>query len=162
MDPTLFSWPVFATHLAAAAVAAATGVMFKPGNWYAHLQKPGWTPPNWMFPTVWTLLYLLMSVAAALAGAQEGSALALSLWSLQIALNAVWSPVFFGLHHMRAGLAVIGLLWLAVAATAWAFWLLSPLAGALMLPYLAWVAVAAALNLSVLRRNPEAAAWKLG
>ncbi len=155
-------WTLFAAYLAAAAVAAATGVMFKPGRWYANLEKPGWTPPNWMFPAVWTVLYVLMAVAAALAAAREGSAPGMALWCLQLVLNAVWSPVFFGLHHMRAGLAIICLLWLAVAATAAAFWQVMPLAGALMLPYLAWVTVAAALNRAVLARNPDAGAWKLG
>ncbi|MBE3636662.1 tryptophan-rich sensory protein TspO [Mangrovicoccus algicola] len=155
-------WTLLAAYLAPAAAAAATGILFKPGNWYAHLAKPRWTPPNWMFPTVWTLLYVLMAVAAARVASLGGAPLALALWSLQITLNAIWSPVFFGLHHMRAGLVIIALLWLAVAATLIGFWQADPLAGALMVPYLAWVSVAAALNRAVIALNPGQSAWRLG
>ncbi|MBD3765666.1 MAG: tryptophan-rich sensory protein [Rhodobacterales bacterium] len=153
---------LFFTHLAACGAAAATGAMFQPGEWYRSLDKPRWTPPDWLFPVAWAVLYLAMSAAAARVGGFEGerpgTGLALSLWSVQIALNTLWTPVFFGLRRMGAGLVVLGLLWLAVAATAGAFWQIDRIAGLMMLPYLAWVTVAGALNHAVWWRNAAARA----
>lgn len=149
MDLTLFF-----TYLAACGAAAATGAMFQPGDWYQDLKKPSWTPPRWAFPVAWTTLYLLMSAAAARVGALPGSGQALAFWALQIAFNTLWTPVFFGLRRMRSALVVMGVLWLAVAATTVSFMGLDLWAGLMLLPYLAWVTVAGALNLSVLRLNP--------
>lgn len=146
---------LFLTYFVTCAVAAATGSLFKPGDWYAGLAKPGWTPPNLAFPIIWTTLYLLMAFAAARVAMVADSGQALALWSLQIALNTLWSPVFFGLKRMGAGLVVIVALWLAVAATSWAFLQIDLLSGVVMLPYLAWISVAAALNFTVLRLNPK-------
>lgn len=147
---------LFLTHLAACGAAAATGALFQPGDWYAELKKPGWTPPRWAFPTVWTTLYLLMSLAAARIGAlnQPGVGQALGFWALQIALNTLWTPIFFGLRRMRTALVVMAFLWLAVAATMVSFFRLDVWAGLMFLPYLAWVSTAFALNFSVLRLNP--------
>lgn len=150
MDLTLFF-----THLAACAAAAATGAMFQPGEWYQALKKPTWTPPRWVFPVAWTSLYLLMSAAAARVGVLQGAGLALSLWSVQIAFNTLWTPVFFGLRRMRSAMIIMGVLWLAVAATTVAFFGLDLYAGLMMLPYVGWVTVAGALNWSVLRLNPD-------
>lgn len=153
-------YALFFTYLAACGAAAATGAMIQPGEWYRSLNKPDWTPPDWVFPVAWTFLYLTMSYAAArvaaLSGTTPGTGQALAFWSLQIALNTLWTPVFFGLKRMKAGLVVIVLLWLAVAATLVAFIRLDVLAGLLILPYLAWVSIAAALNRAVLVRNPGA------
>jgi tryptophan-rich sensory protein len=152
------NFDLFFTFLAACGAAAATGAMFQPGDWYRGLSKPGWTPPDWVFPVAWTFLYLTMSYAAArvaaLSGTVPGTGQALGLWSLQIALNTLWTPVFFGLRRMRAGLVVVGLLWLAVAATMLAFFRIDWIAGALLVPYLLWVTIATALNRAVLARNP--------
>jgi translocator protein len=150
-------WTLFLTYLAACGAAAATGAMFQPGVWYDGLQKPVWTPPSWVFPVAWTTLYLCMSVAAMRVALTEGAGQALALWSLQIALNTLWTPVFFGLHRMRAAMAVMLCLWLAVAATTVAFFGVDLVAGLLFLPYLLWVSIAAALNFSVWRLNPGAA-----
>lgn len=147
-------WGLFLTYLAACGAAAATGAMIQPGEWYRSLQKPAWTPPDWVFPVTWTVLYLAMSGAAARVAALDGTGQALAFWSVQIALNTLWTPVFFGLKRMRAGLVVIGLLWLAVGATCIAFWGHDRIAGLLFLPYVAWVTIAGALNWSVWRRNP--------
>lgn len=151
-------YALFFTYLAACGAAAATGAMIQPGEWYRSLSKPTWTPPDWVFPVAWTFLYLAMSYAAArvaaLSGTTPGTGQALAFWSVQIALNTLWTPVFFGLKRMKAGLVVIGLLWLAVAATLVAFLRLDLLAGLLMVPYLIWVSIAAALNRAVLMRNP--------
>ncbi len=147
---------LFFVFLATCAVAASSGVLFKPGAWYRGLDKPGWTPPNIAFPIVWSVLYLLMAIAAARVAGHPGSALALALWSLQICLNTLWSGVFFGLHRIRAAAIVIGLLWVALAATIMAFAAIDGLAAALLVPYLIWGSYAFALNLSILARNPKA------
>lgn len=153
---------LFFTYLAACGAAAATGAMFQPGAWYRSLNKPVWTPKDWMFPVAWFTLYLCMSWAAMRIAERSGTdartGQALALWSVQIALNTLWTPVFFGLRRIGAGLVIIGLLWLAVAATMVTFWQIDPVAGYLFLPYLAWVTVAAALNRSVYWRNTEIAA----
>lgn len=149
---------LFLVFLATCAVAASSGVLFKPGDWYRGLDKPSWTPPNIAFPIIWSVLYLLMAIAAARVAGHPGSALAIALWSLQICLNTLWSGVFFGLHRMRAAAIVIGLLWLALAATIIAFVVIDPLAAALLVPYLIWGSYAFALNLAILRRNPQAGA----
>ena len=148
-------WTLFFTFLAATGAAAATGAMFKPADWYAGLNKPTWFPPTWVFPVAWTTLYLLMSLAAMRVALLPGSGQAMAFWALQIALNTLWTPIFFGLHRMRAAMVVMVLLWLAVAATTWAFLWLDFWAGLMFLPYLVWVTVASALNLASIRRNPE-------
>lgn len=153
MDFTLFL-----TYLAACGAAAATGAMFQPGEWYRGLSKPSWTPPDWLFPVAWFTLYICMSAAAARVAAIPGTGQALALWSVQIAFNTLWTPVFFGLKRMGAALVVVVILWLAVAATLIAFWRVDWIAGALMAPYLLWVTVAALLNRSVMYRNPAAQA----
>ncbi|MEZ5754671.1 MAG: TspO/MBR family protein [Paracoccaceae bacterium] len=147
---------LFLTYLAACGAAAATGAMFQPGEWYRGLSKPRWTPPDWLFPVAWMVLYLSMSAAAARVAMIPGTGQALALWSVQIALNTLWTPVFFGLRRIGAGLVIIFLLWLAVAATMVAFWQVDRIAGALFLPYLAWVTVAGMLNRSVWHRNASA------
>lgn len=147
-------WMLFLTFLAASGAAAATGAMFEPGAWYRSLNKPAWTPPNWVFPVAWTILYLSMCVAAARVAPLPGSGQALAFWAAQIAFNTLWTPVFFGLYRMRAAMVVMLGLWLFVALTLVAFWRLDTVAGLLFVPYLGWVTVAGALNLAVIRLNP--------
>ncbi|WP_420325880.1 tryptophan-rich sensory protein TspO [Mameliella sp.] len=150
-------WITFLIFLAACFAAGATGGMFPPGDWYRSLDKPRWTPPDWAFPVTWTTLYLLMAFAGARVALAPDNGLALAFWALQIALNTLWTPVFFGLRRMRAGLVVLSALWLAVAACLVALWQVDAWAGLAFVPYLCWVSVAWALNLSVLRRNPDVA-----
>ncbi|WCR10306.1 tryptophan-rich sensory protein [Paracoccus stylophorae] len=144
---------IFLLFLLASAAAAATGVIFKPGAWYEGLRKPGFTPPNRLFPIAWTAIYLLSAIAAARVAGVPGSDLALALWAAQIALNTLWTPVFFGAHLMAAGMAVIAILWLVVLAMTVTFWRIDVLAGVMLLPYLAWLCVAAALNWRIWRDN---------
>jgi benzodiazapine receptor len=136
----------------------ASGGLFPPGKWYRDLQKPSWTPPNWLFPVAWSVLYLCMAGAAARVAVSADNGLALALWSLQIALNGLWTPVFFGLKRIKLGFWVLCALWVSVAATCGALWAVDGIAGALFLPYLLWVTIAGALNLAVWRLNPEEAA----
>jgi benzodiazapine receptor len=142
-------WLLFAVFLATCMAADTTGAMFEPGAWYRSLAKPRWTPPNWLFPVAWFALYICMSLAAMRIAMTPDVGLPLALWGLQIALNTLWTPIFFGLKRMGAALVVIAALWLAVAATMVAFWQADLIAGLLFLPYLAWVSVAGALNLAV-------------
>ena len=150
-------WTFFAIFLCACAAAGTTGGMFPPGQWYRDLEKPSWTPPNWLFPVAWSLLYLCMAGAAARVAILPGSSLALALWALQIALNTLWTPVFFGLQRIRAGLAVLIALWVSVAVCMLAMLQLDVIAGLLFVPYLAWVTTAGALNFQVMQLNPEKA-----
>jgi len=145
---------LFIVYFLACVPAAATGALFAPGDWYAALKKPNWVPPNWLFPVVWTILYIAMAYAAARVSAQEAGSLGLAFWAVQITLNALWTPMFFGLQRMRDALVVILGLWIAVACTMLAFFQVDTVAGLLMLPYLVWVSIAGALNYSVWRLNP--------
>ncbi|KNX42199.1 MAG: TspO/MBR family protein [Roseovarius sp.] len=150
-------WICFAIFLAACFAAGSTGGLFSPGEWYDRLKKPWWTPPNWLFPVAWTLLYVCMAAAGARVAVSPDNGIAMAFWALQIALNGLWTPVFFGLKKMRLGLIVLSGLWVSVAASVVALWQVDMIAGLLFLPYLAWVSVAGALNASVLRLNPEEA-----
>jgi len=89
-------WIVFAVYFAACCAAAATGAIFPPGEWYDDLEKPSWTPPNWLFPVAWTVLYLIIAFTAARVSMLEGAALATAFWALQLGLNAIWTPVILG------------------------------------------------------------------
>lgn len=136
--------------------AALVGSRFLPGEWYASLAKPSWTPPNGVFAPAWSLLYTLMGIAAWLAWRRAGwrtGAPALGLFLLQLALNALWSFVFFGLHRPGLAFLEIAVLWVAILATLVRFWRVTPGAGILFLPYLAWVSFAACLNFALWRMN---------
>jgi benzodiazapine receptor len=126
-------------------------------TWYASLNKPFFTPPNGLFGPVWTLLYVMMAVAAwqVWTKAAHGTdrSRALTAFFVQLALNAVWSPVFFGLHTPAIGLIVIVSLLVALAVTLVLFWRIDRIAGLLLVPYLAWVAFATALNGAVVVLN---------
>jgi tryptophan-rich sensory protein len=148
-------WSLFLTFLAACGAAAATGALFQPGAWYDSLSKPDWTPPDWVFPVTWTVLYLFMSYSAMRVALLPGSGQALALWGMQIAFNTLWTPVFFGLRRMRTGMVIIAVLWVSVALTMIAFFRLDWIAGLLFVPYLIWCTIAAALNWSVWQRNRD-------
>ncbi|MCY4305420.1 MAG: tryptophan-rich sensory protein [Aestuariivita sp.] len=150
-------WLYFVIFLTACLGAGATGGLFPPDSWYRQLNKPTWTPPDWIFPITWFVLYFCMAIAGARVAELENNGLALAFWSLQIALNGLWTPVFFGLQRIRSGLVVVGFLWLAVCSTLLALWRIDTLAGALFVPYLLWVTIAFALNAEVWRLNPKEA-----
>lgn len=133
--------------------APAVGALTLPGEWYASLNKPSWNPPSWIFGPVWTLLYLLMAVAAWRVWKREGWKLAIWLYLVQLALNAAWTPIFFGAHTLGWALAEIILLWLAITLTMRAFLRVSKVAGLMLVPYLAWVTFAAFLNFTLWRMN---------
>ena len=136
--------------------AATVGSRFMPGEWYASLAKPSWTPPSGVFAPVWSLLYLLMGLAAWLVWRREGlrgAAPALSVYLIQLCLNALWSYLFFGLHRPDLAFLDILLLWTAILATMILFLRRSRLAGLFLLPYLLWVSFASFLNFAVWQLN---------
>ena len=140
--------------------AAALGSYFTtpsiPG-WYESLNRPNWTPPNWVFGPVWSLLYLCMALAAWLVWRRlgfQGAWVPLSLFGLQLVLNVAWSVIFFGLRSPGWAFMEILSLAAAILATLVAFWVVTVWAGLLMVPYLMWVAFAAALNFAIWRMNP--------
>jgi len=140
--------------LAISFVPALIGFRFPAPEYYARLQKPSWAPPGWLFGPVWTVLYALMGIAAWLVAAKGGSSRTpLVLWGAQLGLNATWTPVFFGLRAPGLALVNIVLLWLALVGTVLAFFSRRPLSGVLLIPYLAWVSFATALNFEIWRRN---------
>ena len=127
-------------------------------TWYATLQKPPFTPPNWLFAPAWITLYLLMGIAAFLIWRkgleQKEVKSALVIFLVQLVLNALWSVVFFGLKSPLYGVVVIIVLWIAILFTILKFFKLSTVAGGLLLPYILWVSFAAVLNISIWVLNP--------
>jgi tryptophan-rich sensory protein len=150
----LAAW-LLASFLAASVGAAAS---IQAGSFYTQLVRPAWAPPPSIFGPVWTILYVLMGLAAWLVwrvGGFRAARAALTLFLVQLALNALWSWLFFGWQRGGLALADILVLWALIAATLIAFWRVRPLAGALLVPYLLWVSFATALNYSVWQLNPR-------
>jgi tryptophan-rich sensory protein len=137
--------------------AAWPGAWFMPGAWYAALNKPAWNPPGWVFGPVWSALYAAIAVAAWLVWKRGGFAAqrrALVPFLVQLALNAAWTPLFFGLQRPGLAFTEILLLLLAIVWTITAFRAVHRAAAVLLLPYLAWVSFAAFLNFTLWRLNP--------
>jgi benzodiazapine receptor len=141
-------------------LTSLSGAIFKPGAWYESLARPGWTPPNWAFPVVWSVLYLMNAASGWLVWQAAGTAAlpALGVYLVSLIVNASWSAVFFGLRRMDLGLFNVALLWMSIIAVATLLWPFSKTAAALQLPYLLWVSIAAALNFTVWRMNRGASA----
>ena len=136
--------------------ASATAVFIADNGWYAGLAKPAWNPPGWLFGPVWTVLYAMMAVAAWRVWLQGGwtqQKKPLGLFLLQWALNALWTPLFFGLHRPGWALAEILVLLVAILATMRAFWRIDRTANLLLVPYAAWVGFASVLNWTIWRMN---------
>jgi tryptophan-rich sensory protein len=122
-------------------------------SWYSAIEKPAFTPPGWVFGPVWTVLYILMGVAAFLVWrrglASRTVQVALGWFLGQLVLNALWSPVFFGWHRIGLALVVIVLLWAAIVVTLYRFLRVSTVAALLLVPYLLWVSFATILNAAI-------------
>ena len=150
----LISW--FALCFVASAIGAAASIQAQ--SFYGELTQPTWAPPSWVFGPVWTILYGMMAVAAWLVWSEGGlraNRSSLSLFGAQLALNSLWSWLFFAWFLGALAFADILILWALIAATIVSFWKVRPLAGALLIPYLLWVSFAAALNYSVWQLNPS-------
>jgi len=149
----------FIGWLAASFIAAALGAVasVQAATFYTQLARPAWAPPPWVFGPVWTVLYLMMAIAAWLVwrrGGFSAARTALSLFIAQLAANALWSWLFFAWHLGAAAFADIIVLCLLIVATLLAFWRHSKTAALLLVPYLLWVSFAMALNFSVWHLNP--------
>jgi len=125
-------------------------------SWYLTINKPSWTPPNWLFGPVWTSLYFMMALAAWLIWRKVGSlkSLPLTLFGLQLFLNLIWSGLFFTLQNPKIAFIEIVFLWLSILATLISFWRVRLVAGLLLLPYILWVGYAVMLNFTIWRMNP--------
>ena len=127
-------------------------------TWYATLQKPFFTPPNWLFAPAWITLYLLMGISAFIIWRQEINKErvreALIVFLIQLILNSLWSVVFFGIKSPLYGVVVIIVLWIAILFTILKFFKLSTVAVGILLPYILWVSFAAVLNISIWISNP--------
>ena len=150
---TRYAW--MAVFLLLVVAAAAVAGSFEVGEWYFLLRKPGWTPPAWIFGPVWSVLYVLMALAMWLVWDSKHHTRvgALIWWLLQLALNAAWSWLFFGLHRSGWSLGEMLLLIGVVILCIKAFSNSSRLASVLMLPYLLWLIFAWMLNFSIWMMN---------
>lgn len=147
-----FDW-TFIIFVVLVLVMASSGALFRPGDWYEGLRKPGWTPPNWAFGPVWSILYIMIAVAGWLAWRAQPDSAAVWIWGAQLVLNGAWSWLFFGRHRMDLAFAEVCLMWLSIAAFIMAAYPISTLAALLFVPYLIWVTIAATLNFSLWRLN---------
>lgn len=148
-------WVTLLPFLAAVVAVAASGALFMPGPWYKTLDKPSWTPPDWLFGPAWTILYLMIAIAGWRIWIADGYDAAWLVWCVNLVFNAAWSWLMFGKH--RIDLALVDAI--AMLLTILAFISLAlphdAIAAYLFVPYLLWVAYATALNWAILQRNPE-------
>lgn len=153
---SLFTVPLLLVLGSFSARAGGSG----PGNpWFDALVKPAIYPPPLAFPIVWTILYVLMGISLAMILAAQGARgrpVAYVGFAAQLALNYAWSPVFFAMHQISVAFWIAVAMGVATLITTVLFWRIRPVAGMLLLPYLAWICVACALNFEVGRLNPEA------
>ncbi len=151
---------LLAVSLVSCLAAGFVGAFFTSGSiptWYAELNKPAFNPPNWVFAPVWTILYILMALAAFLVWrqglAKPGVKSALLLFILQLVLNVAWSFIFFAQHSPFFAYLDIMALWITIVLTSVLFYQITRPAAWLMIPYLLWVSFAAVLNFAVWRLN---------
>ena len=148
------NWKSLIVFVLVVAAAAATGSLSAPDAWFNALQKPSFNPPTWVFPPVWSLLYIMIAVAGWRIYRMTGMGIALGFWIAQLIVNAMWTPLFFGLHRIDLALADIVLLDILAIATTLLFSRHDRIAGYLLMPYLAWIAFATALTFAIWRLNP--------
>ncbi|PTM97603.1 TspO/MBR family protein [Mycoplana dimorpha] len=149
--PKAFSLLVFV--LAVVLTGMLIGYVTLPGEWYASLNKPSFTPPNWVFAPVWTVLYIVIAIAGWRCWVRDRNSIAMKLWFVQMALNFLWSPVFFGAHQPGLALVVVIAALAAVLAFIATAWKRDRVAAILFLPYAAWTAFATALTAGVVVMN---------
>lgn len=125
------------------------GYLTAPGEWYARLAKPAFTPPAWVFGPAWTTLYILIAVAGWRVWRRDRGGWAMTLWWMQLGLNFAWSPMFFSAHRIGLALVIVGMLLAVILAFMAAAWRRVPVAAWLFAPYAAWVGFATVLNASI-------------
>ncbi len=138
-------------------LAGAVGTVFtlkEITGWYAYLPKPSWTPPNWAFGPIWSTLYVLMGISLFLIWREglnrKDVQIAVIVFAVQLAINVIWSLVFFGTHNIFGGLILVLILWVAILINIIVFYRISKPAGLILIPYIVWVSIASYLNYSVL------------
>ena len=149
----------FLVFLAASAAVASSGIVFRPGRWYADLNHPSWRPPNALFGPVWLVLYIMIATSGWLVWREAGlagAAVPLLVFALQLVLNAAWSWLAFERRRLDLASLDMAALWLAIVANIAVFQPISATAAWLLVPYLAWVSFALALNVKLWRLNPVA------
>lgn len=155
------SWSLLA-FVAMNFAAAVSGAVFTPGEWFKRLAKPSWQPPNWAFPLVWSILYLLNAVAGwfvwKAAGDTTAGQVALAVYVGSLILNAGWSAIFFGMRKIAVATFEAVLLWLSVLLQIVLFYNLDATAGLMLIPYLVWVTIAVALSAKMWQLNGAAPA----
>jgi benzodiazapine receptor len=155
--PVLILFVLLALGVGALGAAFSPGVSATAAQWYATLAKPTWLPPQNWFAPVWTALYVSMGIAAWLIWRERyhrGRSAALAAYAVQLLLNALWPPLFFGLKNIDIGLFAIVALWLAIGWTLREFARVRIAAAVLLVPYFVWVSLAAAINLALWKLNP--------
>jgi benzodiazapine receptor len=158
---TIQSYPKLAAAILFCLIVGSLGSLVTitgSGSWYSTLQKPFFAPPSWVFAPVWITLFILMGIALCLVwesdtGRREVK-IAIGIFCVQFALNVIWSFLFFGLESPILGLADILILWVMIVTTIWAFYRVKKSAAYLLIPYLAWVTIASALNGAIYFMNP--------
>ena len=143
----------FFAFLVIVGAAATTGSQYMPGPWYASLNKPSWTPPNWLFPIAWTVLYTMIAIAGWLIWRREGVNGTLAVWAVGLVFNALWSYLMFGRQDLSSAMADLVALWITIALFIVMAWSQDHRASYLFMPYLAWVSFAGALNFAVWQMN---------
>jgi tryptophan-rich sensory protein len=136
--------------------AGMIGSRFPPDQWYRGLEKPSWNPPDYLFAPVWTILYILMGIAAGLVWVDLEAGkrlLPMAVFASQLMLNAIWSYLFFGIHRPDLAFIDIVAMWIMICFTIWLFRKVRRSAGALLIPYLLWVGFASVLNFQLWRLN---------
>ncbi len=148
-------WPLAISLLITLSIGAVAGIFTAPQvkDWYVYLQKPSFNPPNWVFAPVWTILYIMIGVAAYLVWRHRSNTLdyiqAKRVYFVQLLFNFSWSIVFFGLHQVFISLVIIALLFISIIINMGAFSRISKAAAWLLAPYLLWVSFAAVLNIYI-------------
>ena len=147
-------WLTFALFFLTCCVAASTGALFPPNEWYKNLDKPSWNPPNWLFPIAWSILYIVIAyVGMRISNIAGSKNFLIALWALQITLNTIWTPIFFGLNDIKLAMKFMMGLWLSVLLMVITYWFSDPLSSILIFPYFIWVSFAAALNFRIMQLN---------
>ncbi|MFG1948197.1 TspO/MBR family protein [Nonomuraea sp. NPDC048826] len=148
-------WIALPVFLVAVALVAVIGSLAASGSAqeYLSLERPPWAPPQWLFGPVWTVLYVMIAVAGWLAWRERGWSRAMTLYAVQLVLNAGWTPLFFAAGRYGLAFAEICVLWIVIVATIAAMWPIKRAAALLMLPYLVWVTYAGALNFAIWQLN---------
>ncbi len=126
-------------------------------GWYAYLPKPGWTPPNWAFGPIWSILYILMGISLFLVWREgldkKNVQIGVLVFAVSLAINVIWSLVFFGTHNIFGGLVLVLILWISILINIVVFYRISKPAGLILIPYLMWVSIASYLNYAVFLLN---------